>query len=130
VTRSAELKGVARRFPRLRAILGAAIGALLLSLAPARDLSAPVAPLDTVVVTAKRIGVSDAAVTRQVETALQANPYLYDGHITVTVKDGVVTLRGMVLDEWDLRMAIRVSRKIAGVKRVVDDLEMELGGSD
>jgi hypothetical protein len=130
MTKSAEVHGVARRFPRLRAILGAAIGIVFLSPAPARDLSGPAAPLDTVVVTAKRIGVSDAVVTRQVETALQANPYLYDGHITVTVKDGVVTLRGMVLDEWDLRMAMRVSRKITGVKRVVNDLEMELGGSD
>jgi osmotically-inducible protein OsmY len=42
--------------------------------------------------------------------------------------NGVVTLRGMVFDEWDLRAALRISKKVSGVKRVINDLEINLGG--
>jgi hypothetical protein len=81
--------------------------------------------LDTIVVTAKRL---DAELRQQVETALHADSYFNDEHITVTIKDGVVTLSGLVFDEWDVRSAKRIAKKIPGVKRVVDDLEITLGG--
>jgi osmotically-inducible protein OsmY len=72
--------------------------------------------------------VPDAEVQEQVETAMHSDPYFYDGHVTITVKNGVVTMRGFVFDEWDLRTAKRIARKTPGVKRVIDDLEIELGG--
>jgi osmotically-inducible protein OsmY len=59
-----------------------------------------------------------------VETALHSAPYFYDGHVTVTVKDGVVHLQGVVFDAWDLQVARRISKKIAGAKRVVNELEI------
>jgi len=77
----------------------------------------------TIVVTGGKPA-ADEEVKQQVETALHAAPYFYDGHITVTVKGGVVHLRGMVFDDWDLQIARRISKKIAGAKRVVNELEI------
>ena len=79
--------------------------------------------LDTVVV---RGSVPDAEVVKQVETAIRSNPFFYDEHVTVTIKDGVITLEGLVFDEWDMRHAIRVAKKITGVKRVINDLEVKM----
>ena len=62
------------------------------------------------------------------ESALHADPFFNDEHVTVTIKDGVVTLHGIVFDEWDLRAVKRIARRIPGVRRVVDDLEIKLGG--
>ena len=76
--------------------------------------------LEEIVVIAKR----DEAVRQQVETALHDDRYVNDAHIAVTINNGVVTLSGLVMDEWDLRMAKRIVRRIPGVKRVVDDLEI------
>lgn len=87
-------------------------------------------PLDTVVVTAPRgvESVADEELVNRVAATLRADPYFYDEHVVVTVKNGVATLHGIVFDDWDLRHAIRLARKIAGVKRVVNDLEIKLGG--
>ncbi len=62
------------------------------------------------------------------ETALHSDPFFYDGHVTITVENGVVRLQGIVFDEWDLRIAKRISRRVAGVKRVINELEIKLGG--
>jgi osmotically-inducible protein OsmY len=67
---------------------------------------------------------SDQPIDRRVATALQAAPYLYAEHITVTSKDGVVTLHGTVGSPWDLREAIKISSRVPGVHAVVDDLEI------
>jgi hypothetical protein len=56
------------------------------------------------------------------------DPFFYDGHVTVTIENGVATLRGIVFDDWDMRQAMRISRRIAGVKRVINDLDIETGG--
>jgi osmotically-inducible protein OsmY len=87
-------------------------------------------PIDGIVVTAKKLSdpAVDEAVRTNVEAALHSDPYFYDGHVTVTIKNGIVTLTGIVFDDWDLRAAIRIARRIAGVKRVVNDLEIRLGG--
>ena len=88
----------------------------------------PGSNLNSVVVTGKRIPVPDAEVKERVETAMRSNPYFPDEHVTVTIKDGVVTLHGFIYDEWDLRVAMRIARRTPGVKRVINDLEIELGG--
>ena len=86
--------------------------------------------LDTIVVTAKRQmePVPDAEVQEQVETALHSDPFFYDEHVSVTINNGVVTLHGIVFDDWDLRAAMRIAKRMPGVKRVIDDLEIKLGG--
>ena len=72
---------------------------------------------------------ADGDIAQRVTAALQSDPYLYSEHITVTSKDGVVTLHGSVGDEWDLRDAIEVSSHVEGVKDVVDDLQIwQFGG--
>jgi osmotically-inducible protein OsmY len=79
--------------------------------------------LDPIVVTAKKREdrVADEVLTKNVQVALHSNPYFNDEHVTVTIKNGVVTLEGIVFDDWDVRTAIRIARKIAGVRRVVTD---------
>jgi osmotically-inducible protein OsmY len=84
--------------------------------------------LHTVVVTGKRLSVPDFELKEEVETALRSDRYFLDEHVTVTVKDGIATLHGIVYDDWDLRIAIRIASRIRGVKRVIDDLEIKLGG--
>jgi osmotically-inducible protein OsmY len=82
--------------------------------------------LNTVVVTGKRLSVPDSEVKEQVETALRSDRYFLDERVTVT--DGIATLRGIVFDDWDLRIAMRIARRIPGVKRVINDLKLKLGG--
>ena len=83
--------------------------------------------LTEIIVTGKKI-VDDELVSRQVATALHSDPNVLDDHITVTVKNGIVTLHGIALDYWDVRAMRRLSRRVAGVKRVVDDIDVRLGG--
>lgn len=60
--------------------------------------------------------------------ALHSDPYFYDRHVTVSVENGAVVLRGIVASDWDLRDAIRIASKAAGDRRVIDNLAIELGG--
>jgi osmotically-inducible protein OsmY len=121
------------RISSVRLALCGACGGLLCWACSAGAQNVPAAAverLEPIVVTAKKR--SDPAVEekvrKQVETALRSDSFFYDGHVTVTIKDGVVTLQGMVFDDWDLRQALRISKRIAGVRRVINDLEIELGG--
>jgi hypothetical protein len=75
------------------------------------------------VITARPIA-SDEEVTKRVQTALHQDPFLDDSRLTVHVANGVVTLEGIVLDDWDLRRAVRISGRADGVKRVIDDLDL------
>jgi osmotically-inducible protein OsmY len=100
-------------------------------LARAEKVTAPAnTRLDEIVVTAKKRAdlVADEKMKEQVEEALHSDAFFYDEHITVTINNGVITLQGIVFDDWDLRNAMRICRKIPGVKRVINDLEIKLGG--
>jgi osmotically-inducible protein OsmY len=78
-----------------------------------------------VVITGKKSPpVPDEEVTRWVQAALHSNRYFNDDRVTVTTKDGVVTLEGVVVDPMDLFVALRISRRIPGVMRVDDQLEI------
>jgi osmotically-inducible protein OsmY len=82
--------------------------------------------LDTIVVTAQRL--EDERIKAQVVLALRNDPTLMSDHLDVSIKDGVVTLSGLVFDDWDLRIARRAAKRIPGVKRVINDMEIKLGG--
>jgi hypothetical protein len=73
--------------------------------------------------------IADGKLRERVKYALHSDPYFYDEHVTVTVENGAVVLRGFVTSEWDLRDAIRIASKAAGDRRVVDNLSIKLGGS-
>lgn len=74
-----------------------------------------------IVVTAARN--ADAALTVKVETALKEDPYIFSDHVTITTEKGVVHLRGVVTDIDDLFAILSMARKIAGSRRVVDEIE-------
>jgi osmotically-inducible protein OsmY len=83
-------------------------------------------PLDTIVVSAQRL--FDEQLRTKVEQALRDNPTLMSDHLDVSIKNGVVTLTGLVFDDWDMRIARRAANRIPGVKRVINDMEIKLGG--
>jgi osmotically-inducible protein OsmY len=110
-------------------LLGALLGWATMALAvepPAASMN----PLPTVVVTAKAI-IPDAVLAKQVVTALHDDPYFPDMHVVVTINNGVVHLTGFVYDVGDL-MAVRriIKRRVAGARRIVNELEIATGGSD
>jgi osmotically-inducible protein OsmY len=71
---------------------------------------------------------ADQELRQRVTAALHSDPYFYDEHVSVSVENGVVVLRGFVASEWDIRDALRIAGKAAGDSRVVDDLSIEQGG--
>jgi hypothetical protein len=83
-------------------------------------------PLDTIVVTAQRL--LDEQLRTEVERALRDDPTLMSDHLDVSIRNGVVTLTGLVFDDWDMRIARRTAKRIPGVKRVINDMEIKLGG--
>jgi osmotically-inducible protein OsmY len=72
---------------------------------------------------------TDEALRQRVTAALHTDPYFYDEHVSVSVDNGVVVLRGFVASEWDLRDAIRIAGKAAGDRRVIDNLSIKEGGN-
>ncbi len=44
------------------------------------------------------------------------------------VRNGVPPFAGFIFDDWDLRIAVPLARKVLGVRRVVNRLETSLGG--
>jgi osmotically-inducible protein OsmY len=114
----------------LRGVMVIAMGCVWGMQAGAQQTDVPGKLLEPIIVTAKKQETpkTDQEVTKQVEAALRADRYVFDEHVTVTTKDGVVTLSGFVLDIWDVFTLRRIVRKMPDVKKVVDQLTLELGG--
>ena len=66
--------------------------------------------------------VGDDVIYDQVRMKLVSNPDVRGGAIEVTVKDGVVTLEGMVHSDKAKRKAESVTKKQKGVKEVINKL--------
>ncbi len=113
-----------------RALLLAGLACCALPVCADEAVSPPQAPLKPIVVTGKRspLLVPDAVLKERVETTMRLDPYFFDEHVTVTVKDGVVILEGLVFDAWDIVTATRIARRIPGVKRVFNDIELADSG--
>lgn len=92
----------------------------------AASAAEPSHTLDPIIVTARRL--ADKLLETRVEQALNDDKMMLATHIDVSVHDGVATLSGIVFDDWDMRTARRIARRIPGVKRVVNNLEIEQGG--
>ena len=71
---------------------------------------------------------SDAELQDRVQLALHADRYFYDGHVVVSVEQGVVHLKGLVFSDWDLRDAIRIATKASGNRPVINNLTLVVGG--
>ena len=83
--------------------------------------------LQEITVTARKVSKTDEEVQEQVETALHSDRYIFSEHVTIKSKNGVVTLSGIAVDYWDVIAMKRLVRRMPGVKKVVDDLDVSLG---
>jgi osmotically-inducible protein OsmY len=76
--------------------------------------------------TAAAQGSSDDRIYDQVRLRLAADRDVKGGAIQVEVHDGVVTLTGTLKEEKQKIKAERITRKVKGVKKVVNQLQVEL----
>jgi osmotically-inducible protein OsmY len=65
---------------------------------------------------------SDDAIVDQVRLKLVADPDVKGGGLTVDCKDGVVTISGAVESTRAKDKAVKLAKKVKGVKQVVDHL--------
>ncbi len=79
--------------------------------------------MEEVVIQAKRQA-ADEQVTRQVERILTEDRWIYGEHITVTTRNGIVTLEGIVGDTGEMFRIVRLCRKMSGARRIVNGLEI------
>jgi hypothetical protein len=68
--------------------------------------------------------VDDATLTNNVKAALAADSVISQQPVTVAVQSGVVTLTGNLTDETARSVAAQDAAKVAGVKEVVNDLQV------
>ena len=85
--------------------------------------ASPSPSFDQIIVTAKKV-IPDEEVTAQVETALNSDPYVLGDHVTITTKNGVVTLHGLAMNYWDVQQMKRIAKKMPGVRKVINDLDV------
>lgn len=111
------------RYPR-GLLLAATLGAALLVGPP--PLVAQAIPagskLEEVVITARKE--ADAALTARVLQVLQDDPYVFADHIEVVTEHGIVRLQGIALDYGDLQRTLLLARRVAGRRRVVNEIEV------
>ncbi|HTX04532.1 MAG TPA: BON domain-containing protein [Steroidobacteraceae bacterium] len=65
--------------------------------------------------------------TERVRAALSADQVLYSRHINVRADDGVVTLGGYVWTTEELVLARADAKRVPGVTKVVDRMEVDRG---
>lgn len=80
------------------------------------------APRAEVVVRANRL--ADEQITQQAETAISSDPWIFSDHVTITTRDGVIRVEGIVQDTQEWFRILRHCQKIPGARRVVSELEM------
>jgi osmotically-inducible protein OsmY len=100
--------------------------------ASAQEVAAPASNQSASVAISSTQGagrISDEKLRKRVKDALHSDAYFYDEHVMVSVESGAVVLRGFVSSEWDLRDAVRIARKAAADRRVIDNLSIEQGGN-
>jgi osmotically-inducible protein OsmY len=69
---------------------------------------------------------TDLEIKKNVESELNWEPSINAAEIGVAVKDGIVTMTGRVQSYWDKVAAEHAADRVAGVKAVVNDLEIRL----
>jgi osmotically-inducible protein OsmY len=67
----------------------------------------------------------DEALAEKVSTAIAQDPYIFSDHVSVSVKDGVVRVGGVVRDVSDLLAILRLARRVAGTGRVVNEIDFQ-----
>ena len=72
---------------------------------------------------------SDLELKKSVESELNWEPSINPAEIGVAAKDGIVTLTGRIPSYWEKVTAERAAMRVAGVKAVVNELEVRLPSS-
>jgi hyperosmotically inducible periplasmic protein len=72
--------------------------------------------------------VSDDSIYDKVRINLASDIDVKGGNLKVDVKDGVVTLGGDVESTAQRDKAARIAKKVKGVKKVVNNIEVKLHG--
>ena len=85
-------------------------------------------PRAEVVVTATRE--SDVRLAAKVLQSLESDPYIYTSHISVSAEGGVVRVGACVEDPYDMLRILRQARRIAGKRRMINDIEVTTGSVD
>ncbi len=67
----------------------------------------------------------DDTIFEKVRQRLNNDPDIKGSRLTIDVKDGVVTLKGTVTEERFKAKADKLTRRVAGVKNVVNQLTVE-----
>ena len=73
--------------------------------------------------------INDVDLQRDVFDELKWEPAVHSTHIGVIVKDGVVTLDGVVDSYPEKWAAERAAKRVAGVKALAEELEVKIPGS-
>jgi len=73
---------------------------------------------------------TDAEIQRNVEKEVQWEPMIDPTDIGVTVDNGIVTLHGTVKSYDEKDVAVRAVKRVAGVRGVVDELNVKLTAAD
>ncbi|MDE2343306.1 MAG: BON domain-containing protein [Betaproteobacteria bacterium] len=63
-----------------------------------------------------------------VRAELNKAPYIYTSHINIKADGGVVTLSDMVTDEYEMNETLRITRKVPGVTKVINELIIDRDG--
>jgi osmotically-inducible protein OsmY len=71
----------------------------------------------------------DLALKKDVESELNFEPSIDPAEIGVAAKNGIVTLTGHVRSYWEKVAAERATERVAGVKAVVNEMDVRLPGS-
>lgn len=92
----------------------------------------PTSELAPIVISGRRLppNASDEQVTQAVTESIAEDPWILSEHVTVYTRDGVVYIEGVVTDEWDLYHILDHARKIAGRRKIVNDLDFQIVGFD
>jgi osmotically-inducible protein OsmY len=72
------------------------------------------------------MAMTDLELKRNVETELNWEPSVDAAEIGVSAKDGVVTLNGQVKSYWEKWSAERAASRVAGVRAIVNEVEVHL----
>jgi osmotically-inducible protein OsmY len=125
---SAKSLSTKSRIFAICAYLGPVIGGLAAVAAPVGAVAAEAMSRSDSFMRAGGDTVTDDQLRKRVQDALHSDPYFYDGHVSVSVENGVVVLSGMVFSASDLQSATRIADRAAGHNRVEDELQIYLGG--
>jgi hyperosmotically inducible periplasmic protein len=82
-------------------------------------------PLATLLTFGQKNAVNDGLITDEVRLRLSGDAMVKGAHIEADTKDGVVTLTGEVPTEKLKERATRLTKKVKGVKSVVNNLKIE-----